>query len=336
MSARRFYLDDGPGERRGVVTLDGYPERLLIERPGELASLKLGARSVARIRKIERTFSSAFLALPGGGEALLALREGGPKFTEGAAIEVEIGGEAREGKLAKARLIGEASGEPRLIQSGPSLMDDLRHLAGEEGEIVTGRAARSVADLAAEAAMAVVHALPSGGSIAIEPTRALTAIDVDLGNAAGEAKKAARRANMEALADGARLLRLKGLGGLVVFDLVGKGHDAVALMVAARAAFTPDNPGAAIAPISRFGTMEVSLPRRRAPLDLTTPMARAGMLLRMVEREALADPGGRIEGAGDPAVVEAAKAGLAGLNARFGGRLSLRGAVGGKLEARAL
>lgn len=331
---RRFYLDDGPGERRGVVTLEGLPERLLIERPADDPATRLGARSIARVRRIERAFSSAFLALPGGGEALLALREGGPRLPEGAAVEIDIKAEPREGKLAVARLIGEASGEPRLIEPGPGLADELRRQMHEDGEIVTGKAARQAADLAAEAAMAVVHALPGGGSIAIEPTRALTAIDVDLGNAGGEAKKAARRANLEALAAGARLLRLKGLGGLAVFDLVGKGHDAPALMAAARAAFGPDNPGVAMDPVSRFGTMTIVLPRRRAPLDLNTPAARAGMLLRMVEREALADPGGRIEGRGEAAVVEAARAGLAGLNARFGGRLSL--AVGPGLEARSL
>ena len=32
MSDRRIYLDKGIGETRGVVTLDGRPERLIIRR----------------------------------------------------------------------------------------------------------------------------------------------------------------------------------------------------------------------------------------------------------------------------------------------------------------
>ena len=35
MSVRRFFFDAMPGERRAVVTLDGRPEHLFIERDGE-------------------------------------------------------------------------------------------------------------------------------------------------------------------------------------------------------------------------------------------------------------------------------------------------------------
>jgi hypothetical protein len=48
---------------------------------------------------------------------------------------------------------------------------------------------------------------------------------------------------MAALSLAARILRLKGLGGIVVFDLVGRGHDGQALVTAARNAFAADNPG---------------------------------------------------------------------------------------------
>ena len=59
-----------------------------------------------------------------------------------------------------------------------------------------------------------------GGDIAIEPTRALTAIDVDLSDRkGGDAKRVTRQANLAALGMAARLLRLKGLGGIVVIDL---------------------------------------------------------------------------------------------------------------------
>ena len=40
---RRAFLDRSPGETRGVVLLDGRPERLLIVRDGD-ATPRLGAR----------------------------------------------------------------------------------------------------------------------------------------------------------------------------------------------------------------------------------------------------------------------------------------------------
>ena len=61
MSERRAFLDEGFGERRGLVVLDGRPERLLFERDGEPASQRLGAGSVARVRTIERGLNLAFL-----------------------------------------------------------------------------------------------------------------------------------------------------------------------------------------------------------------------------------------------------------------------------------
>src|SRR5205823_3914164 len=83
----------------------------------------------------------------------------------------------------------------------------------------------------------VLHPLPGGGALAVEPTRALTAIDVDLGDRKGaDAKRLTRAANLAAIELAARLLRLKSLGGIVVIDLVGRGHDAKALLAAARLA----------------------------------------------------------------------------------------------------
>ena len=44
MSTRTLFLDRGLGEDRGVVLLDGRPERLLIAREGEAAAIQVGAR----------------------------------------------------------------------------------------------------------------------------------------------------------------------------------------------------------------------------------------------------------------------------------------------------
>ncbi len=106
MSGRRLYLDDAPGERRGVVTLHGLPERLLIERTDDLPVQQPQARVAARVRRIERVLSSAFLDLGAGPDAILPL--GGASsgnISEGAWLEVEIVSAARAGKGAAARWI---------------------------------------------------------------------------------------------------------------------------------------------------------------------------------------------------------------------------------------
>jgi Ribonuclease G/E len=335
MSERRLYLDRGPGESRGVVTLDGRPERLLIRRDGDDPRLRFGARSVARVASLEPALATAFLDLGGGAEAILPFKSDA-KPVRGQTLEVEIRSEPRRGKLAIARATGEGEGAPRLLGPPLDLADELRGFA-PEAAIVEGRAARDMADEAEAEALDVLHPLPGGGVLAIEPTRALTAIDVDLGERKGaDAKRVTRQANLAALSMAARLLRLKGLGGIVVIDLVGRGHDGNALMAAARAAFGPDNPGVAIGPVGRFGTMELSLPRRIRPVaevlgrddgqlsDLTLALR----LVRRIEAEAAAQGGARLTARCAPEVERAARPLAALLAARIGARFAIEGDAG--------
>lgn len=291
--SRKLFLDRGIGQTRGVATLGGRPELLIIQRDGDDPASRLGAVGVGRVRKVERAFAAAFVSLAGGAEGLLPLRPDMERITEGQALTVAIKTEPRGDKLATLSLVGPGEGAPRLTAPAPDLAAELKAL-GKGEPVVEGAAARAAADLAEAQALETIHPLPGGGTIAIETTRALTAVDVDLGERGGqEAKRAARAANLAALAEGARLLRLKGLGGLVVFDLVGKGHDGTAMLNAARAAFGPDNPGVAIGAISRFGTLELTVPRRRAPVieRLGTDEAAALALVRALEA---ADPGARL------------------------------------------
>jgi Ribonuclease G/E len=328
MSRRRLYLDEGPGERRGVVTLDGRPERLLIERPDDLAVQRCGARLIARVARIDRSLASAFLELGAGPQAVTPLA---PGLVEGGSVEIEIAAETRRGKGAVARLIGRAEGPPRLLAPAPGLAEGLAAFAPGAG-VERGGAARDAADAAQDAALAVEHPLPGGGSIAVEPTRALTAVDVDLGGRTGDPRRIARAANLLAVAEAARVLRLKGLGGLVVIDLIGRGHDGAALSAAAKAAFAADEPGVSIGPVSRFGAFELVIPRRRRPLAEVLcdadgrPSARTrGLaLLRALERAALADPGARLIGRGAADAVEAATPYMEVLTGRIGARAELR------------
>ena len=313
MSERRIYLDRDIGETRGVVTLDGRPERMIVRRHDDDPRLILGARLVARVASLEPALGAAFLDLGQGAEAILPFRpEARP--VRGGALEVEIRAEARRGKLAVARAFGPAEGAPRLMAAAPDIAAELQDLV-RDARLVEGRAARDVADEAETEALDILHPLPGGGEIAIEPTRALTAIDVDLSDRkGGDAKRVTRQANLAALGMVARLLRLKGLGGIVVIDLVGRGHDGTALLAAARAAFAPDNPGVSIGPVGRFGTMELSLPRRARPLaeilcradGALSDRTLAQRLIRRIEAEAASQPGARLNARCAPDIARAA------------------------------
>lgn len=314
MMERRIFLDRAIGETRGVVTLDGRPERLILRRHDDEPRLELGARQIARIAAVEPAIATAFLDLGGGLEAVMPFKAGA-RPVRGAAVEVEIRSEPRRGKLAVVREVGPADGAPRPVAPAPEISDIL-HAIVRDAPLVEGREARLAADEAEAEVLETIHPLPGGGDLAIEPTRALTSIDVDLGERKGQdSKRGTRQANLVALAEAARLLRLKGLGGLVVVDLVGRGHDGAALLAAARLAFGPDNPGVAIGPVGRFGTMELSIPRRTAPVleRLTRPdgalsdRTLAQRLVRRLEDEARASPGARLVARCAPAVAVAAE-----------------------------
>lgn len=329
MSERALFLDRCSGEIRGVVTLDGRPERLLIERGGELQATQLGARLVARVRKVEPAFASAFLDL-GGVEAMMSFKPDA-RPVQGQSLEVEIRSEPRADKLATVRVIGPAEGAPRLISPAPGLADQLMAFA-RGVRLIEGRAARQMADEAETEVLETIHPLPGGGTLAIEPTRALVALDVDLGERKGQdAKRVTRQANLAALSEAGRLLRLKGLGGLVVIDLVGRGHDGTALMSAARAAFAPDNPGVAIGPVGRFGTMELTIPRRSPPVIETLADARGQLtdrtlalrLIRLIETEAQVHGGARLIATCAPAIATAAGPLAAELAAKIGARFTI-------------
>lgn len=332
MTERRLYLDAGPGESRGVVTLDGRPERLFIDRATD-QGLGAGAQIIGRVRRLERAMASAFIDLGEGPDGVLTLSGDAARLAEGAFAAFEVTSPARLDKGPVVRLIGPEAGPVRLLAAPLSLEAQLKALAPGQ-TVITTALARELADLAQAQVLEIEHALPGGGTIAIEPTRALTAIDVDLGTrTGGDPRRAARQANLAALTQGARLLRLKGLGGLVVFDLVGKGLDGAAISTAAKLAFDPDQPGVSIGPISRFGTLELALPRRQTPrLDVLCDLegrpstqTLAFKLLRMAEDAGRADPGGRLQLVCHPLVAEQASALSPHLAARIGQRYEITG-----------
>lgn len=256
------FLDDTPGELRAVVRGDGQFQHLLIESEDDQPQTRLGARSVARVRQSAPGLKGAFVDLGAGGEALLSLR-GGAVAPVGAKVEVEVVAEQRAGKAPVVRWIGPGSGEPRLLTPAATLMETLARLA--PGVVpVTGRAAIEAGWQAVEEWSAPV-AIP-GGTVAVERTRAMVTVDIDLNSHDMGRARERDVANRRGLQEAARAIRLRRWGGLVAIDLIGAGHDGTAIVRAAKAAFGGD-PRIAFGPVNRFGVLQLVLPWERTPLE---------------------------------------------------------------------
>src|SRR5512145_439589 len=108
-------------------------------------------------------------------------------------------------------------------------------------------------------------ALPSGGSIVIDTTEALVAIDVNSGKMAGESnvEATATRTNLEAAEEVARQLRLRDLGGLIVIDFIDMRERKHNRQVEDRLkeATARDKARITIGHISQFGMLEMSRQR---------------------------------------------------------------------------
>jgi len=119
--------------------------------------------------------------------------------------------------------------------------------------------------------------LKSGGSIVIEQTEALVAIDVNSGRFRRQknAEQTAFELNMEAAAEIARQLRLRDLGGLIVCDFIDMRNQKHRKEVesAFREAVRTDRARSKVLRISRFGVVEMTRQRMRPSLQFSTYLA---------------------------------------------------------------
>ncbi len=150
--------------------------------------------------------------------------------------------------------------------------------------------------------------LPSGGSIVIDHTEAMTAIDVNSARATKgrSIEETALNINLEAADEVARQLRLRDLGGLVVIDFIdmqpNKNQRAVERQL--RDALKVDRARVQIGRISRFGLLEMSRQRLRPSLGESSQIvcprcsgqgtirgieSMALSILRLMEEEAMKD-----------------------------------------------
>jgi len=114
-------------------------------------------------------------------------------------------------------------------------------------------------------------ALPSGGSIVLDTTEALTAIDVNSGRGltGKDAESMVYQTNLEAVNEIARQLRLRDLGGLIVIDFIDmkdRNHIREVEKVL-RDEFKKDRAKIDTSHISKFGLLEMSRQRVRPSIE---------------------------------------------------------------------
>ncbi len=124
-------------------------------------------------------------------------------------------------------------------------------------------------DAVFDEALSATLALPGGGSVHFEATRAGMLIDVDAGTPeTGSPERTGMMANLAAAATIARQIRLRNLGGGIVVDFVGldirSAREKVRMALAE--ALAPDPAAPQLLGWTRLGHFELVRPRRSRPL----------------------------------------------------------------------
>ncbi|WP_266181766.1 Rne/Rng family ribonuclease [Dyella humicola] len=155
--------------------------------------------------------------------------------------------------------------------------------------------------------------LPSGGSIVIDQTEALTAIDINSSKATkgSDIEETAFNTNCEAAVEIARQLRIRDAGGLIVIDFIDMDSPKHQREVEERLkdALKLDRARVQIGRISRFGLLEMSRQRLRPSLGEATQIvcprceghghirgveSLALSTLRLIEEHAMKDNTGQV------------------------------------------
>lgn len=168
--------------------------------------------------------------------------------------------------------------------------------------------------------------LPSGGTIVIEQTEALVAIDVNTAQAKGRnSRETAINTNLEAVVEIARQMRIRDLSGLIVIDLIGMSQkedkeDAEKIYHKLSNVLRQDRATTRVTEVSKFGLIEVERQRLRLSLQETLsrpcPLCHGQsvvlninnqsllILRQIIEERALSEKVSRIEAITSTAIAE--------------------------------
>jgi ribonuclease G len=128
-----------------------------------------------------------------------------------------------------------------------------------------------------KAAFGQTVGLASGSYLIIEHTEALHVIDVNSGTRSADAgqEQNALATNLEAVAEIARQMRLRDLGGIIIVDFIDMKlpDNKRAILEAMEKAMEHDRARHTILPISKFGLMQITRQRLRPELNIATSEA---------------------------------------------------------------
>lgn len=168
-----------------------------------------------------------------------------------------------------AAVMADLTGGPELLVEAPGAHEtawrDWSDPAPDEVDDSEGAFAAHGIDALVDALRSPVAPLPAGASMAIEPTRALVAVDVNTGPDTSPA--AGLKANIAAARDLPRQLRLRGLGGQITVDFAPMPKkDRGTLEQVLRAAFKGEAAETTLAGWTPLGCFELQRKRDRPAL----------------------------------------------------------------------
>lgn len=247
-----------PGKAIPVTTKLLFKSRFAIVTPGA-PGLNV-SRAIKDDDTRDRLLEIAHDIMEGGADGLI-LRSA----CEGADAEAIAEDVAAMADLAQAVLADSTGGAEKLVE-GPGPHDLAWREWPDQGDVddTPGAFERHGVDEMIDALQSPRVAL-SSGTMFVEPTRALVAVDINTGGDTSPA--AGLKANMAAAKDLPRQLRLRGLGGQITLDLAPMGKkDRRGFEAALRAAFRRDTIETALAGFTPLGHYELQRKRDRAPL----------------------------------------------------------------------
>ncbi|HTI82934.1 MAG TPA: ribonuclease E/G [Acetobacteraceae bacterium] len=297
-----------PGEVRVAVVRDGEVVDYGLWRPG--APDGVGDVHRGRVTARMPAMAGAFIALTGS-EGFLPDSAGAAGSGVGDMVTVRVTRAAQGGKGPRLTLVDGFAGDVGLLARGPGVLLEFAEREAHAPVVIddAGLAARlkpvlgkrlSIApaawDEAIEEQVAALASpsigLAGGARLHVEPTHALTAIDVDAGSAvASKQGKAAAHfaANLAVIGDVARQIRLRNLSGAILVDFAGlpaRRREALGSALAAALAEDPLRPR--LLGFTGLGLAEIVRPRVHPPLHemLSGPHAAGLAALRQIVAEA--------------------------------------------------
>ncbi|MEM7728028.1 MAG: ribonuclease E/G [Pseudomonadota bacterium] len=291
---RRAVIEDAIGESRAAIYEGRRLVELHLERWSDFNMPRVGETWTGRASAIDASVGGIWMELGKGPDGLLSFKAQSdmPKLTEGERVDATIAKEAVTEKGPLLRYAGPPSRDkPGVVQ----VLGFRERIERRFPGIVFEEAPVGIVDAATERQVAI----PGGGTLTIDRTQALIAVDVDKGGA---------KTVMDCSVAAAKLvmsqLRLRGLGGLIAIDFPNlrqpKQRSTVIRVMEDLADADPAS--VRIAPFSRFGVVEMTRGQDGPSLDALmndrfgrpTLETQAIQALRRLEREAKASPGGRI------------------------------------------